>query len=214
MISAFALAGRGWWTTSVHRKGQPGRAFVEDRLIQGGRFCAASRKSLRRSPVTSRIRLLVKAFIDLYEATLERWYLDREKAAGVVDAALELFWDDQTPGFFLTPRGHEELVHRPKDGEIKAIPSGHRGRVQAHLLGCTPPLTGGVRERARSRSWRRKWEPDRPETRGVRLARHRDDGLVHGATEVVLVADEAGRKPSHRFDGSSGGAISPTGSST
>ncbi|MBO2521567.1 MAG: thioredoxin domain-containing protein [Firmicutes bacterium] len=189
MISAFARAGRALGERAFIERARRAAAFVEARLIRGGRLVRSFKE--KPSPVPGFLEdyaCWAQALIDLYEATLERAYL--EKAAGVVDAVLELFWDDQAPGFFLTPRGHEELVHRPKDWRDQSIPSGTGVAVQALLRLDAAFDRRGYRARAEQvlETYARQMDQNPWGTASLLLAY---DGLVRGATEVVLVAGES-----------------------
>ena len=143
MISAFARAGRALGERAFIERARRAAAFVEARLIRGGRLVRSFKE--KPSPVPGFLEdyaCWAQALIDLYEATLERAYL--EKAAGVVDAVLELFWDDQAPGFFLTP-GATRSGPPAKDWRPEH-PFRHGRRLA--LLRWTPPSTGGATERA------------------------------------------------------------------
>jgi uncharacterized protein YyaL (SSP411 family) len=68
--------------------------------------------------------------LELHVATGEaRWLHEAHRLAQL---AIELFADDERGGFFLSPRGGEELVARPKPLEDNPIPSGNS--MFAHVL--------------------------------------------------------------------------------
>ena len=48
-------------------------------------------------------------------------------------AMLELFWDEKDGGFFATSSDHEALIHRPKDWDDNATPSGNSVAVEVLL---------------------------------------------------------------------------------
>ena len=62
------------------------------------------------------------AKLSLYQATLDREYLERARA--LCDKVISDFGDG-TGGFYLYGRGHEELILRPKETYDGAIPSGN-----------------------------------------------------------------------------------------
>jgi uncharacterized protein YyaL (SSP411 family) len=68
--------------------------------------------------------------LELHVATGDaRWLLEAHRLALL---AVELFGDDEHGGFFLAPRGGEELVARTKDLDDNPIPSGNS--MLAHVL--------------------------------------------------------------------------------
>jgi len=69
------------------------------------------------------------ALVELHQATLEVRYL--EEALALMDACLELFWDDEHGGLFMTAAGDEALLVRPKDLFDGAIPSGSSAALVA-----------------------------------------------------------------------------------
>ncbi|PIQ82213.1 MAG: thioredoxin domain-containing protein [Candidatus Omnitrophica bacterium CG11_big_fil_rev_8_21_14_0_20_64_10] len=66
---------------------------------------------------------LIHGLIDLYEATFEPRYL--ADARELTDKMLELFWDEEGGGFFLTAVDAEPLLVRQKELYDGAIPSGN-----------------------------------------------------------------------------------------
>jgi len=65
----------------------------------------------------------IHGLLDLYEATFEVRYLEWAKRLTV--QMLDLFWDDEGGGFFLTGDDAEKLLIRPKEIYDGAIPSGN-----------------------------------------------------------------------------------------
>ncbi len=69
--------------------------------------------------------------IALYEATGDaKW---PAYAGALTQTMLSHFWDAQDGGFFATSSDHEELVHRPKDWDDNATPSGNSVAVEVLL---------------------------------------------------------------------------------
>ncbi len=66
---------------------------------------------------------LADGLLALYEATFEPRWLDW--ARELADLIVEHFRDAEGVGFFDTSDDHEELIHRPKDLQDNAIPSGN-----------------------------------------------------------------------------------------
>ncbi|HLF30037.1 MAG TPA: thioredoxin domain-containing protein [Xanthomonadales bacterium] len=66
---------------------------------------------------------LAEGLLALYEASFEsRWYDWAEDLAGLM---LRHFKDPQGPGFYDTADDHEQLIHRPRDLQDNAMPSGN-----------------------------------------------------------------------------------------
>lgn len=66
---------------------------------------------------------LTWGLIELYETTFEpRWL---EAALALMETSVELFWDEDDSGFFLTASDGEELIVRPKEVADGALPSGN-----------------------------------------------------------------------------------------
>jgi uncharacterized protein len=81
---------------------------------------------------------LTCGLLDLYEATFDLQYL--KHARQLTDGMLDLFWDSEQGGFFLTGRDAEELIARPKEIYDGALPSGNS--VAALVLLRMYHLTG------------------------------------------------------------------------
>jgi hypothetical protein len=67
----------------------------------------------------------------LYEATFDKRWLDMAHA--LVESMLAYFWDERDGGFFATSSDHESLIHRPKDWDDNATPSGNSVAVDVLL---------------------------------------------------------------------------------
>ncbi len=66
---------------------------------------------------------LVSGLLDLYENSFDPRYF--KEAVRLNKEMVDLFWDEQNSGFFLTPADGEELIYRPKDVYDGAVPSGN-----------------------------------------------------------------------------------------
>ncbi len=93
----------------------------------------------------------VFALIQLHQATLEEKYLSR--AAGLMERAWGLFWDEEHGGFFFSGAGNEMLIARPKESWDGAIPSGNS--VMAYNLSRLALLTQDGRFEERAKQQRR-----------------------------------------------------------
>jgi len=81
---------------------------------------------------------LADGLLTLYQATFEpRWF---DWARELAEMMLTHFRDSDNQGFFDTSNDHEELIHRPKDLQDNAVPSG--SSVAAAVLLQLSLLTG------------------------------------------------------------------------
>ena len=192
MISAFAQAARVLGDDRYARNAERAAAFIEERLVDGDRLLRSFKERPSQIPgYLEDYAFWVQALLDLYETTFDRTYLER--AGEWMERTLELFWDEKSPGFFLTPEGHERLIHRPKDWRDQSIPSGTGISVQ-NLLRLHPVFDRrGYQERAEAvvEVYARQLDQNPWGTATLLLAY---DGLVRGATEVVLVAGRDDRE--------------------
>ncbi|WP_230399692.1 thioredoxin domain-containing protein [Novisyntrophococcus fermenticellae] len=86
------------------------------------------------------------ALLALYRATLQADYL--QEAAEIAAQMWDLFWDENSGGFFLYSREGEQLISRPKETYDGALPSGNS--VAAAVLEELSKLTGEVKWQDRS----------------------------------------------------------------
>jgi uncharacterized protein YyaL (SSP411 family) len=81
---------------------------------------------------------LAEGLLALYQTTFDkRWF---QWARELADAMLAHFSDTENGGFYDTRDDHEQLIHRPKDIQDNAIPSGNA--MAAHVLLKLGLLTG------------------------------------------------------------------------
>jgi len=86
---------------------------------------------------------LVEGLLALYQTTFDaRWF---EWTQELAETMLGHFSDAENGGFYDTRDDHEELIHRPKDVQDNAIPSGNA--MAAHVLAKLALLTGESRYR-------------------------------------------------------------------
>jgi hypothetical protein len=81
---------------------------------------------------------LADGLLALYEATFETRWVDW--ARELADLMLGHFRDAENAGFFDTSDDHEQLIHRPKDLQDNAVPSGNS--AAASVLARLSLLTG------------------------------------------------------------------------
>ncbi len=99
---------------------------------------------------------LIEALLDLYEATFERRWFDA--AIRWNDAALRLFWDETSGGFYFTPHDHEALISRRRDVHDGATPGGNS--VMLSNLLRMAVMTGDESLRARADAMIRALTPE------------------------------------------------------
>jgi uncharacterized protein YyaL (SSP411 family) len=124
MLHSFAIAASVLDREDYREVAERNAAFLLEKLRVDGR--------LRRSYKDGRARfngyledyaMVADGLVTLYEATFEpRWLA---AAQDLVDAVMELFWDEERRTFYDTPADHEELVTRPRDVYDSAAPSGN-----------------------------------------------------------------------------------------
>jgi uncharacterized protein YyaL (SSP411 family) len=98
--------------------------FIEKNLFRDGRLLARYRDG--HSDYMAYLddyAFLIWSYIELYESTFEKNYVDR--AVNLNKDCIDLFWDDKNKGFFLYGNDSEELFLRPKDLYDGAMPSGN-----------------------------------------------------------------------------------------
>ncbi len=186
MTSAFAKAARPLGEPRYLERARRAAEFIEARLVKGTRLVRSFKG--RPSPHPGFLDdyvFWVQALLDLYEASFERAFLDRAKLW--MDRAIELFWDEASPGFFLTPKDHESLVHRPKDWRDESMPSGTGVALQNLLRLHSAFDREGYLDKAEAvlETYRRQLDQNPWGTASMLLAY---DALVHGPTEVVIAA--------------------------
>jgi len=106
--------------------------FVDRNLVRDGRVLRrwAGGEAAHDGVLDDHAHLLA-AWLDLYETTFDRAWL--EKALALHRTTVELFHDGEKGGFFLTAKDAEELIARGKPSFDSAIPSGN-GVMAMNLL--------------------------------------------------------------------------------
>ena len=125
MISGLAQAYQGLDDDRYLAAARRGADFILEHLYD------ASRQTLYRSWCEGERRVpglsddyvfLAQAFLDLYESDFQHHWL--QKALQFTDMAIQLFYDADTGGFFLTRHDHDpDLILRVKEDTDSVIPS-------------------------------------------------------------------------------------------
>lgn len=143
-IAAFAALYRTFGDEACLRAAEKAWRFIEDRLCEGDTLFVGARGGRRTGMgFLDDYAFAVLALLNLYEATLERRYLDR--AVGFAARADAEFLDQRGGGYFLYGKTHSPLVVRPKETYDGALPSGNG--VMAYNLVRLSQLPGGERYR-------------------------------------------------------------------
>jgi hypothetical protein len=144
---AFAFAGAALGRSDYLEAARRNAEFVRGRLWAQGRLRRAwTAGSAGGIGYLEDYALVASAWVELYEATLERRWLD--EARQLTEDLLDLFWDEEAGGFFETSREHERLVVRPRNLFDNAVPSGSAAAIE--LLLRLALLTGEERYRERA----------------------------------------------------------------
>jgi uncharacterized protein len=128
---------------------------------------------------------LAAAFVDLYEATLDRRHLGR--AQTLVAALEERFRDVDGGGYFFTPHDGEQLIARSKSGADGSLPSGNA--VAARTLLRLHHFVGDASYRERAEEILRLYHQEAGRS-PFAYAAYLEALELHldGATEVVVVS--------------------------
>lgn len=95
------------------------------------------------------------ALLHLFEATGD--FARLKSAQELVQTILALFLDEEGAGFFATPSDGEALIHRPRDWDDNAVPSGNSVTIETLLRLAT--LTGNEEYRRHAANILRKMAP-------------------------------------------------------
>ena len=113
--------------------------FIEENLFQHKRLMARFRDGeAKHKGYLDDYAFLIWAYIEMYEASFSINYL--QKARNLLDDMLELFWDDEHGGFYLSGKDGEQLIAKDKEIYDGALPSGNS--VAGVILSRMAFLTG------------------------------------------------------------------------
>ncbi|MEX0974925.1 MAG: thioredoxin domain-containing protein [Bacillota bacterium] len=137
-IAALARAGRAFNDPAFTDTASECLSFLERNLVKDGEVYARFRDDeVAYRGYLDDYAFLIWAYLEMREATLDTRYLTRALELSL--RMVELFWDDEAHGFFVTAKDAEELLVRPKEFWDGAIPSGNSVAVTdllrvGHLL--------------------------------------------------------------------------------
>jgi uncharacterized protein len=132
MISALAFGSRVLDDPPLaEAAGRAGR-LVLDRMVRDGRLLHSYMDREARHPAyLTDHAFLLSAFLDLYEATFDSTWVEEARLMAL--RLVDLFWDENAGGFYLTARDHESLIARTREGNDGAVPAGASVAVLALL---------------------------------------------------------------------------------
>ena len=125
MIAAFALGGRVLQEPRYTQAAERAMQFILRSMVRSdGRLLHRWRGGEAAIPaMLDDYAFLAHASIELYQTTGKTTYL--AKAVHWTRRQIELFWQEEPAGFFLTAHDAEQLLLRPKEWTDGAIPSGN-----------------------------------------------------------------------------------------
>lgn len=141
MTAALATAGRLLGEPEYVDMAEKCADFILNNMLLSGRLQDRWRDGDAAHPATSDdYAYLVWGLLELYEATFEPKWLGL--ALNWIEKCLNLFWDDQKGGFFLSGKDVTDLPARQKSPHDGAIPSGNSVNALnlvrlSHLCGKT-----------------------------------------------------------------------------
>lgn len=147
LIAALAMASRAFGDAKYLEQAKKAYAFIEEMLTTDGRLMARWREGeAKYKGYIDDYAFLLWACHELYYASLDTAYLVRAKE--LARAMEEMFWDEETCGFYFYGSDSEALIVRPKEIYDGAMPSGNS--VAARELLRLARLTGDAELEARA----------------------------------------------------------------
>jgi uncharacterized protein len=187
MISALAQGYRVLGDERFLRAAVRAVDFVRTRLWDGHALRRSFKDGLARfNGYLEDYGLIVSALVDVYEASLDRRYLDF--AGELAEVIIERFADPERGGFFFTSDDHEKLITRAKAAFDGSTPSGNSAAVMALLR--LHPYLGDQRYLLAAEQTLRLFAPFM-EKQPFAFSHMLEavDLFQRGATQVVIVAE-------------------------
>jgi hypothetical protein len=129
---AFAEAGRALGREDYVAAAVGNAEFVLSGMRERGRLLRTWKSGRARlNGYLEDYAMLAAALLEVYQATLDRRWLDEARRLG--DGMLELFWDPDIAGFYDTGTDHEQLIVRPRNLFDNAVPCGSSVAVETLL---------------------------------------------------------------------------------
>jgi uncharacterized protein len=132
MISAFAAGARALHEPRFLATAARALDFIMTKMWDGHALKRSYKDGAARfNAYLEDYALLTSAMLDVYEASLDRKYI--EQARALADIMLMRFLDREKGGFFFTSDDHEQLITRSKAVFDGSTPSGNSAAVMALL---------------------------------------------------------------------------------
>ncbi|HYA36175.1 MAG TPA: thioredoxin domain-containing protein [Candidatus Binataceae bacterium] len=132
MISAFAHGYRVLHEPAYLEIARKAADFMMTRMWDGRALKRSYKDGVARfNAYLEDYALLAGAMLDVYEATLDRGYIERARM--LMDVVLEKFVDRDRGGFYFTSEDHEALIARMKAAFDGSTPSGNSAAVMSLL---------------------------------------------------------------------------------
>ena len=144
MLAAFAEAGQALHRPDYIEAAESNAAFLHRTMRSAsGRLLRTWKagSDAKYNAYLEDYAYLADGLLALYEATFDSRWIDW--ARELTELMLSHFRDSKNGGFFDTSDDHEQLIHRPKDLQDNAVPSGNS--IAASVLSRLSLLTGDGR---------------------------------------------------------------------
>ncbi|OGC75121.1 MAG: thioredoxin [candidate division Zixibacteria bacterium RBG_16_40_9] len=124
MISSLALGYQVLGDKTYLTAAQEAADFILNKIQRDGNLLKRYRDGEASMPgYLDDYAFFVAGLIDLYQASFEVKYL--KEAIRLTNDMVDLFWDNEKPGFFFSGKNNEELISKTKEFYDGAIPSGN-----------------------------------------------------------------------------------------
>jgi uncharacterized protein YyaL (SSP411 family) len=132
MLRSFAEAANSLNREDYRRIAARNAEFILSTLYSEGRLLRTCKEGRARlNAYLEDYACLIDGLISTYEATFNpRWIHDAKSLSNLM---VEKFWDSNERGFYFTSNDHESLIHRPRDFNDNAAPSGSSAAAFALL---------------------------------------------------------------------------------
>lgn len=140
-VIALTLAGRVFNDYTYTKMAERALNFIENQLFIDSRLMARHRDGeTKYKAYLDDYAYLIWAYLELYNTNFDLSYL--HKAKQTTDEMLNLFWDSEQGGFYLSGNDAEKLITQDKEVYDGALPSGNS--VAAVMLTKMASLTGNT----------------------------------------------------------------------
>ncbi|MBU5467845.1 thioredoxin domain-containing protein [Virgibacillus sp. MSJ-26] len=139
MIAGLAKAGAVFKEELYINMAEKAVRFIEESLFDKGRLMARFRDGeTKHKGYLDDYAFLIWAYLEMYQATFSLGFLNKGKT--LMNDMLDLFWDEEHGGFYLSGSDSEQLIAQDKEVYDGALPSGNS--VASVMLTRLAYLTG------------------------------------------------------------------------